>query len=151
MSPKSSKKRPKIKGPPPAPTKIPRSHAGPSENNYPISWHVSLMETVDPFGWHVIQREKLEEVRTKLASFENKTWHEIFVQDNWRNHSIPVSDLCKEAQDRLKEIKQDDIDSLVSLRLAGTERIWGIRDRHIFKILWWDPDHEICPALKKHT
>ncbi len=33
----------------------------------------------------------------------------------------------------------------------GKQRIWGIKDRNILKVLWWDPDHEVCPSLKKYT
>ena len=67
------------------------------------------------------------------------------------SHHIPVSRIIPQARKRLEEIHQADIDDLYSLRLTGVQRIIGIRDRNNLKILWWDPEHEVCPANKKHT
>jgi len=75
-------------------------------------------------------------------------WSEILGD---RHHRVFVSDIIRKAQDRLVEIEQSDIDQLYSLAISGDKRIWGIRDRHIFKVLWWDPKHEICPSLLRHT
>ena len=40
---------------------------------------------------------------------------------------------------------------LVSLRLSGKQRIYGIQDRGVLLLLWWDPDHKIYPVKKKGT
>ncbi len=109
------------------------------------------MQMASPFGWQEIGHEKLNEIRQKLSQFEAKSWSEILIKDKHWNHTISVDDLCKDAQDRLVQIDQDDVEELISLRLSGSERIWGIRDRDILKILWWDPDHQVCPSPKKHT
>lgn len=75
-------------------------------------------------------------------------WSEI---KSHQSHTVTVSTISNEAQKRLRDIQQDDIDELFSLRLSGTERIWGIRDGRVFYVLWWDPEHTVCPAHKKHT
>jgi hypothetical protein len=62
-----------------------------------------------------------------------------------------VGELCKTARDRLEDLRLEDIDELVSLRLGGAERVWGIRDGNVMLLLWWDPEHAVCPSLKKHT
>ncbi len=105
------------------------------------------MEQVGPFGWGVLQRDKILEIAGKLAEFEKLTWHEILVISKKRNHSVLVSKLCSEARKRLAAILQDDIDEIVSLRLSGKERVWGIRQAGVFKVLWWDPKHQVCPSL----
>lgn len=133
------------------PLKKPRIAPDPSHNNHFLSWHISLIETVGPFGWHVLELEKLLEIRGKLGSFEGKTWNEFLVAEKSHNHTVPVDQLCAQARRRLEEIGQDDVHSLISLRLSGRERIWGIRQQHILKILWWDPDHQVCPSAHKHT
>ena len=102
---------------------------------------------VDPFGWHEIEKNKLGEIRNKLADFESMTWHEILGKNS---HLIPVSGICKAARDRLELLKQDDIDELLSLRLSGKQRIWGILEDQALKVLWWDPEHLVCPSSKKH-
>lgn len=45
----------------------------------------------------------------------------------------------------------DDQDALVSLGLTGRERIWGFIANGVMNLLWWDPNHEVCPSLLKHT
>ena len=75
-------------------------------------------------------------------------WTEIAGSDH---HSIPVSKLSNEAQKRLEEIKQDDIDEIFSFHLQGKPRIICIRDLSIAKLLWFDPEHKVCPSQKKHT
>jgi predicted DNA-binding transcriptional regulator AlpA len=40
---------------------------------------------------------------------------------------------------------------LFSLRLSSLERLWGLRSNDVFSVLWWDPNHQICPSPKKHT
>jgi hypothetical protein len=117
---------------------------------YPV-WQFSSMDFEGPFGWHPSQKiatSILLEIRTKLAQFESMTWHEI---EGRRHHFQPVDSICKEAQQRLAELKQDDLDGLFSLSLSGPQRVWGIRSGAVFKILWWDPDHQVYPCKLKHT
>lgn len=115
------------------------------------AWRVSIIEMDSPFGWREIAPEKLLEVRTKLRDFESMTWHEILVVAKHRNHAVAIEDLCKEARARLEEIGQGDLEELVSLRLSGAERVWGIRVENILQVLWWDPAHAVCPSPKRHT
>jgi hypothetical protein len=146
-------KQPYIKGGNiPTGTKIPRIELPPNDNSLPPSWRLSMLEMVDPFGWHKIENvEKLNEVLGKLSEFEKLNWNEILVTRKKHNHEVDIGDLCKVAQSRLVEIFQDDVESLVSLRLSGAERVWGIREKSVLKLLWWDPNHQVCPSTKKHT
>jgi hypothetical protein len=83
-----------------------------------------------------------------LRSFECNTWRELLAQGGGkkRHHYMPVDEICKDAQVRLSEINQDDIDQqLFSFRIDQKKRLWGIVDRHILKILWWDPEHQVYP------
>jgi hypothetical protein len=132
-------------------TKEPKATPGLEPMRLQPAWRISLMEMFSPFGWRQIEPEKLVEVRAKLRDFESMTWYEILVTAKDRNHAVSVSKLCKEARDRLEEIDQGDLDELVSLRLSGAERVWGIRTGNVFHVLWWDPTHAVCPSPKKHT
>jgi uncharacterized phage-associated protein len=29
--------------------------------------------------------------------------------------------------------------------------VWCIRHLNVMRILWWDPDHLVCPSVMKHT
>lgn len=67
-------------------------------------------------------------------------------------HSVPISQLCPEAQKRVTSLKHDDVARLDRLRLSGRWRVWGIlQPDGLFRVLWWDPYHRICPSPKKHT
>ncbi len=106
------------------------------------------MEMCDPFGWHQLDGALLLEIREKLKSFESMSWGEIIGPNS---HQVAVSLLCKAARDRLSELRLDDLDELFSLRLSAKERVWGVLEHNVLTLLWWDPDHEVCPSLKKHT
>ena len=111
------------------------------------------MDLVDPFGFHTVDAIRLTSIREKLANFETQTWAEILVQAKKQHHSVRVVDLSKDARDRLALLFHGDadVDELVSLRLSGKERVWGILHQGILSLLWWDPEHTVCPSLLKHT
>ena len=114
------------------------------------TWQLSLIDWDSQWGWRTIEADKWQDILIKLGHFETRTWADI--KNHTGSHTVLIAD-CPNPQmiQRLAEIKLDDIDELFSLRLSGKERIWGILDDHILKILWWDPNHEIWPSPKKHT
>lgn len=90
----------------------------------------------------------------KLKNIESTKWHEFEKETFGRNnkskhHWVKVTDLIKKAQHRLCELKLDDYEELYSIRLTGTQRIWGIRFQNYYKLLWFDFNHSICPSLKE--
>ncbi len=115
-----------------------------------LTWHVGTIDAEGPWGWKNLSCEVVwNQIHSKIANFETMTW--VAIKQSGGSHVIPISDICTDAKRRLNEIKMDDIDELFSLRLTGKQRIWGIRDRHILKVLWWDPEHEVCPSYKSYT
>jgi len=141
-------KKPKRIETPPLPAKSVRRQYDPSGTDHetPV-WKVNLLDREGEWTWLKVSAEKLKEVvLEKLKNFETMTWHQL--QKRKQSHQVEVWRLCRDAQKRLAAIGQGDLDSLFSLRLSGKERIWGIRDRNILKILWWDPHHEVCPSLR---
>jgi hypothetical protein len=129
-----------------AAVKIPKTVV-PKESCYPHkpAWRVALMETVDPYGWHQIDGGKMLEIRAQLAGIEGNTWKDLLVRDAKHNHFIAVEKICPEAQDRLRVLHLDDTDALLTIRIGHLERIWGILELNVLKVLWWDPQHLIYP------
>jgi hypothetical protein len=115
-------------------------------------WQFSLLDlSHDTWGWLGIHEHiGVEELLKKLQEYEARTWNEI-LGDKKREHPVPVTKLPTEARKRLEQLKLDDLDELTRLRLNGKQRIWGHLDGYIFKILWWDPEHTVCPSALKHT
>jgi hypothetical protein len=88
-----------------------------------------------------------------LQQIESKKWFELEKETHGRygkskHHWVDVKDIIKPARSRLTELKMDDHDQIYSLRLTGTQRIWGIRQQSYFRLLWFDFDHKICPSLR---
>lgn len=112
------------------------------------SWNFSKSDLQNT-KWSLYNSDFLNEVLPKLIDFERRIWSDI-VSDKKYNHWIDTSNLIKEAQDRLIELKIF-YDSLFSLRLTGTVRLFGYIENGIYYIIWYDQNHEICPSNKKHT
>lgn len=107
------------------------------------------MDMDGPWSWTNVDGQKLKEIRAFLANLETMEWNSLLHQN--RAHTVARWHLSKDAQKRLEAIGQDDTDDLVSLRKTGVERIWGIKDRDVLKLIWWDPDHTVYPVEKKNT
>lgn len=112
-------------------------------------WSLRVLDVDGPYCFFRTTITKAREIRKKLADFESMTWASI---EGPQSHFVQVEDLARDAQRRLVEIGQDDIDELFSLRLSGRERIYGIRGpTGVLKLLWWDADHQVYPVEKKYT
>jgi len=112
-------------------------------------WHIGALDVDGPWGWNVIQKGFFfDEVLPKMRNFESMFWKDILGKNN---HEVSVSKISTVAQKRLARIDLDDTEQLVSLRLTGKQRIWGIRVYNILRILWWDPNHQVYPSRLRHT
>ena len=112
-------------------------------------WHIGALDVDGPWGWNVIQKDLFfDELLPKMRNFESMFWKDILGRNN---HEVSVSKISTDAQKRLARIDLDDTEQLVSLRLTGKQRIWGIRVYNILRILWWDPNHQVYPSRLRHT
>lgn len=140
--------------------KIPKHQRDPRISKHPKSQssntgHLSVHWSFDIFddkAWHDNHHKEktFRELVKPMRDYGRRTWSEIEA-DRKRDHSVPRKDLCQEAQERLEYLRQDDVDELWRFRFTGIFRIWGIREGRLFKVLWLDPQHKICPSKKKHT
>lgn len=136
----------------PNPSKTAKYASNPdSYNDRNPAWRISKIEMVDPFGWHNLNAQEIKNIQTKLSDFESMTWNEISIEGKKQNHSVTIDQLSTKAKKRLEEKNINDIDELFSLRLSGTQRVWGILEQGILNLLWWDSNHQVCPSNKKHT
>lgn len=95
------------------------------------------------------------EILPRLKSLESQTWNEILVRDKKQNHSLDLSELNKDARDRLIS-KYIEAESLISLRITGSHRLYGYMTGRVFNVLWYDDDHGdnstcVCRSHLKHT
>ena len=60
--------------------------------------------------------------------------------------------MSSEALERVKARELDEnLDAIFSFALENKLRIVGVRIDENFHVLWYDPEHEVCPSSKKHT
>lgn len=93
-----------------------------------------------------------KEIIPHLMAFETNTWQTILGD---KTHAIDISGLNKDAQQRLIKLKIE-AESLVSLRLTGTHRIYGYMNNAVYNVLWYDDNHGdndkcVCRSKKKHS
>lgn len=144
-------KQPKVKSTPRT-EKIPKQAIDPdSYAQHKACWAFSCMDCEGDFGWNKATLDGLKEIRNVLCNLETMTWNEIFLEAKKQHHSCDVNGLSPIARKRLIEINRDDQDKLWSIRLSGKKRLWGILDRGVFYILWWDSTHQVYPSKLKNT
>jgi hypothetical protein len=102
-----------------------------------------------PWGWHRMDAATAIFLHGKLSSFETMTWANLI--NSPHNKRIPVEHLSLDAQNRLIERRLDDQDDVWELRLGGRQRVWGYRVGDVMHLLWWDPEHEVCPSRMRNT
>ncbi|MDO8282710.1 MAG: hypothetical protein Q7U10_08860 [Thermodesulfovibrionia bacterium] len=126
------------------------AHSPESINQKRPVWRMGMIDFEGQWGWgNLNSADAFKTIQNRLKSFETMTWGEIATKriskGSPQNHFMPVSKICKDARDRLKELNLDDLDELYSLRFAARERLWGIRQAEILYILWWDHNHSVFP------
>ena len=109
-----------------------------------VQWSFSIFDNT---LWHdnSYGGDSFCEIAKHLRSYQGLTWAEIKRKD----HPIARNSIITKTKQRLEDLEQEDIDQLWRLRFTGLQRLWGIRGEKIFKVLWWDPQHKICPSHKK--
>lgn len=106
-------------------------------------WRFQVLDMDGEWSWRKLDPADIMSLLGTLRSYETMKWREIC--DHKSCGSISKDKLSPEAQARLAELEQDDAEELFKLRINKKSRVWGIRDRQVFKILWWDPEHQVYP------
>ena len=102
--------------------------------------------------WSMCDNEDcLAGLMKRLKAFEGMKWRDILLdksgrRNNTKNHSMPVSHLCREAQKRYYILKLDEYPEIYSLTVTGKQRLFGVLDDNVFSIIWFDKNHQICPC-----
>lgn len=113
-------------------------------------WRVEDIDWEGPWGWsQATCKELLREIVPRLHNLESMTWSEV--EGATGSHFVEVAAIADEAQRRLTAIGKDEQARLFSLRVSGRTRLWGIRELAVLRLLWWDPEHGVCPSLKSNT
>ena len=130
----------------------PRRTFTPSEPDSKVVILFSRVDLDSPWCLTKIEPSHHRDVLDRVREFESMTVHEVFFRGDEPGKDYLLHDLPNQAaQERLRELRLDDRDHISRLRMSGTGRLYGLRERERFYVLWWDPDHQIWPSRKKHT
>ena len=130
--------------------KVVRTGTVPDYGSTKVSWRLGAMDKGGSWSCIGIKSDVLWNlIHDKLKHFESMTIQDLLL--NGGNHPVSVSEMVPEARERLIQLGLRFQEELFSLRLQGEERVWAIQDHTVLKILWWDPNHMVCPSHKKHT
>ena len=116
-----------------------------------FSWGFQNLDHGGPWSWFALEGQAQRDVIGKLAEMEKRTWGEAAGSGSagaCKSVDIP-SIPTREAHDRLLELDLDEYDHIWEIRLTGRQRIWGIRVQNVFRIVWWDPEHEVWPSSRR--
>lgn len=122
-----------------------------------IIWRFDMIDRSGVFAFDLNRDDFLhKEVMEKMINYSNMTWMEVKQQTHdggkSKHHLLPVDFLSKEAVTRFKAKHLDEYsDAIFSFALQNKLRIIGIRENENFHVLWYDPEHKVCPSHKKHT
>lgn len=117
------------------------------------TWRFSTCDQ-DVEKWNVLKCTNFHgDILDKLISFEGMTWSEIQTAAGGRSsgtnsHFIPLDQCVSAAQARAEKLQ---IESIFSLRLTGTKRLFGTINNGTFNVVWYTDEHDICKSKKKHT
>lgn len=142
----SRRRKPSIRNAPPTTGKQPRVEGLPDPSGQHPVWSFSIVDVGGPWCFSCLPGKDLPGVLTRLGQLEGMTWTEI--EQGTGSHFVPCSRLVAEARRRLQNLHHDDLDELFSLRIRGKPRIWGIRIGPVLRVLWWDPDHQVCESTR---
>ena len=134
-----------------APNPLKRPAPTPIETNGAcLVFGLQFLDSHSPWALHHADANHIALIAEKCKSFESMTPEEVFATHTG-NKFCGFDSFCQEAYDRLHKLELDDYGGLWELRLGGTQRLWGLRSGHIFYVVWWDPEHLVCPSVLRNT
>lgn len=138
-------------------TKTPKVYAPPFEKvprtspatNGKIRFRFDHIDPDGDWGWRRLTTGCVQTIGRKLPNLETMTWVEATASGTVGVKDIPVANIIRAAQRRLAQMREHaDVGDLWEVRLGNTERLWGVRVGDVCQLLWWDPEHKVCPSTK---
>lgn len=86
-----------------------------------------------------------------VSHLESMTPAEVFGGGVGKDYGDPAGLPNQAAVRRLRELSLQDETNISRLSFMGRQRLYGFRRDLEFYAIFWDPDHQIWPSVKRHT
>lgn len=97
----------------------------------------------EDWGWgQVTIQVFFQEILPRLQQYETMTWSDIFRRNSC--HYWDINKMPTKARNKLKR-KYPQHDTFHQIDILQPCRLLGWRDRQILFLIWYDPNHTICP------
>lgn len=139
--------------------RISNADVGGSTTDQFFVWDASILDhevsedDTCAWTWDVTPKE-LSDFLHFMTECSKRKWGEIEAdrtggKDRRKKHHFQdVASLPACARARLFKHLDETYTTLFRLRYGGTQRIWGVRDRAVFRLLWLDLHHQVYPTEK---
>lgn len=117
-----------------------------------FSWSAAEVdhEYTGDWGWQLTAKD-VSDLLKLLEEMSRLTWREVKAlrtggrRSRQLHHDQPVNSICAAAQRRLEDLEVD-VEDIFRLRHGNLIRIWGYLVGPVFRILWYDGAHKVCPS-----
>ncbi|MDH2424707.1 hypothetical protein [Sphaerisporangium sp. TRM90804] len=117
-----------------------------------ICWRFCHVDHDGPWGFGKMDATTLRELLDKLMQFESMKVNEVFSNGEEPGKHYEVDRIPNAAaRERLEELRLSDMTKISRLRLGGKVRLYGFMEGNCFHVVWWDPEHQIWPSVKRNT
>jgi len=144
----------------PVPAKVPVLKKGESRFAHNVEYNTQREDRDGSWSWGASREWHPKPGNDYIYSFLNgccgKTWQEIDSEvvgkkggggkTDKRHKFYPITSICREAQNRLIDLKLDDQEHIFRFRLTGKHRLYGFVAGIIFSIVWFDELHLVYPT-----
>ncbi|MFI5895617.1 hypothetical protein ACIA5D_36535 [Actinoplanes sp. NPDC051513] len=134
-----------------------RAAGGPDAGEHKVTFSFQHADRGHHGAWSWVSGDEAHELLEFMCNIGRSTWTEVKAQlagskggAHKKHHFQAVNTLNKEAQDRIAQLRLDEVfdADIFRFRIGNKKRLWGFIAAGVFYVLWWDADHGVYPVEK---
>lgn len=114
----------------------------------PLTWGYRFLDLGGEWGWNKLNPAHVERLHRELLEVEGQTLHSLLCNEKVKD--IPIVHMKREARERLLARGFEEAEILYEIRVGYKKwRVWGLVERAVFLLLWWDEFETACHRVPK--